>query len=279
VVKDGGFWSALCAKKSAFAPTSGHSGLPRMPIVFAYRRDAMLRHRIIAGSAACLFVVATTAGAAVAQTADDSAGRPLQLLQNIKPAKTATQSTVSTRKTRTAAKNHFRPHTRLAAKRHHVVQVAQTTTPPENMLPAAPATSVAEAVPTPPPSLEPVSPSALPQPSELVVGGQEVRVAASPDVVNEIDLAANNAPSAPVENAQPTTVTTTAAQIGNSVEATPKADAVSIAVARQQPDSQDRSSVGSTSWVMQVLAALGGAVAAGSVAWFLIGSAPQRTYG
>ena len=37
--------------------------------------------------------------------------------------------------------------------------------------------------------------------------------------------------------------------------------------------------VGSTSWILQVMAALGGAVAAGSVAWFLIGAAPQRTYG
>ena len=45
------------------------------------------------------------------------------------------------------------------------------------------------------------------------------------------------------------------------------------------PPPQQGSDVGSTSWIMQVLAALGGAVAAGSVAWFLIGSTPQRTYG
>lgn len=37
--------------------------------------------------------------------------------------------------------------------------------------------------------------------------------------------------------------------------------------------------VGSASWIAQVLAAFGGAVAAGAVAWFLIGGGPVRTYG
>ena len=37
--------------------------------------------------------------------------------------------------------------------------------------------------------------------------------------------------------------------------------------------------MGSASWIAQVLAALGGAVAAGTVAWFLIGGGPQRMYG
>lgn len=40
-----------------------------------------------------------------------------------------------------------------------------------------------------------------------------------------------------------------------------------------------RSSVGSASWIAQLLAALGGALAAGAVAWFLIRPAPQRNYG
>ena len=42
---------------------------------------------------------------------------------------------------------------------------------------------------------------------------------------------------------------------------------------------QQPNEVGSTSWILQVLAALGGAVTAGTVAWFLIGGTPQRTYG
>ena len=240
----------------------------------------MLRHCIVAGSTvvgACLFASAVTAGSAMAQTTGTNAGRPLQLLQNIKPVKAAAQTkTTSTpvQKTRTAAKNHFRPHTRVATRRHHAAtQTAQAA--PEDASPTALPAPIAEAVPMPSPALEPVAPSGLPSPSELVVGGQEVRVA-SPNDVNEIDLAANNAAST---NASTTEAAATAAPAGNPVETTPKADTVSVAVARQEPDSQERTPVGSTSWIMQVLAALGGAVAAGSVAWFLIGSAPQRTYG
>ena len=37
-----------------------------------------------------------------------------------------------------------------------------------------------------------------------------------------------------------------------------------------------KSSIGSASWIMQIMAALGGAAAAGSAAWFLIGSASPR---
>lgn len=39
------------------------------------------------------------------------------------------------------------------------------------------------------------------------------------------------------------------------------------------------SPVGSASWIAQLLAALGGAIAAGAVAWFLIRPAPERRYG
>jgi len=39
------------------------------------------------------------------------------------------------------------------------------------------------------------------------------------------------------------------------------------------------SPVGSASWIAQLLAALGGAIAAGLVAWFLIRPAPRRHYG
>ena len=38
------------------------------------------------------------------------------------------------------------------------------------------------------------------------------------------------------------------------------------------------SPVGSASWIAQLLAALGGAIAAGAVAWFLIRPAPERNY-
>jgi hypothetical protein len=238
----------------------------------------MLRHCIIAGGtilSACLFVYVMSAGGAIAQTADSNAGRPLQLLQNMNPAKAGTRTKITaaapSRKTKMAGKNHFRPHVRIAAKRHHVTTQMAQAAAPENTPPIAPSAPIADAVPMPSPTLEPL-PSAIPSPGELVVGGQEVRVA-SPDDVNEIDLAANSvaaSSSPPAAGTRPAT---------SAVEATPKTDAVSVGVARQASDSQEPSPVGSTSWIMQVLAALGGAVAAGSVAWFLIGSGPQRTYG
>ena len=49
--------------------------------------------------------------------------------------------------------------------------------------------------------------------------------------------------------------------------------------ANNEPLRKTTDPVGSASWIAQVLAALGGAVAAGAVAWFLIGSGPVRTYG
>jgi hypothetical protein len=47
----------------------------------------------------------------------------------------------------------------------------------------------------------------------------------------------------------------------------------------QNISAQDTSAVGSASWIAQVLAALGGAIAAGTVAWFLIGAGPVGSYG
>ena len=47
----------------------------------------------------------------------------------------------------------------------------------------------------------------------------------------------------------------------------------------QTASDQNATTVGSASWIAQVLAALGGAIAAGVVAWFLLGTGPQRMYG
>lgn len=48
--------------------------------------------------------------------------------------------------------------------------------------------------------------------------------------------------------------------------------------ANNPPAGKTTDPVGSASWIAQVLAALGGAVVAGAVAWFLIGGGPVRTY-
>ena len=98
--------------------------------------------------------------------------------------------------------------------------------------------------------------------SAIVVNGQTVQIA-SPDDVNDIDLAADDRNAAPAAPAR-------------SVRADMAPEAVPMAATARR---EDASPVGSASWIAQMLAALGGAIAAASVAWFLIGSGPQRMYG
>ena len=85
-----------------------------------------------------------------------------------------------------------------------------------------------------------------------MVGGQTVQVV-SPGGANDMDLAADTSAVATAEPAKQSLF------------------------AAQAPFSS--LPLGSATWIAQVLAAIGGAVAAGSVAWFLIGYAPQRSYG
>jgi hypothetical protein len=138
--------------------------------------------------------------------------------------------------------------------------------------------------PAPPTGMTP----GVPVPNELVVAGQTVQLA-SPDEINELDIAANDT-QPPARDADPTDTTSPYPARNEAVEATSKSD--SLIAAQQQPSvsqvsnqvsnqvsSQVGSQVGTASWIAQVLAALGGAVAAGSAAWFLIGVTPQRTYG
>ena len=91
--------------------------------------------------------------------------------------------------------------------------------------------------------------------------------------VNERDIAAPDA-DVSVNAASPTVAAAKAPSMRDIADMTPKSNSANVAVGQRQ-----RSEVGSVSWILEVLAALGGAVTAGSVAWFLIGSSPQRTYG
>jgi hypothetical protein len=130
----------------------------------------------------------------------------------------------------------------------------------ETAWPVATQASVAESAAAVPATLQP-GPAIAP-PSELVIDGQTVRVA-SPDDANEIDLATNE------QGALPAAAPAVKAASTETAAPADKSDSAAAAVSQT-------SKVGSTSWLMQVMAALGAAVAAGSVAWFLIGSAPQR---
>jgi len=220
--------------------------------------------RIVAAGAALLLLSGLASSAATAQTADrEVPGKPLQLLQ----------IAAHSHKTKTKPRAKLLAH---ASRKHAHRVAAQTTEPqaaaqaaaapgPANTWPAANATPLigfgaAQSVPPM------ASASAEPTPSELVVGGRTVKVA-SQDEVNEIDLAANDA----------------AAPQGGAVAAVtaPTSDGMAAASPESLTSAPAKKplAIGSTAWLMQVLAALGGAVAAGSMAWFLIGSTPQRTYG
>jgi hypothetical protein len=99
-------------------------------------------------------------------------------------------------------------------------------------------------------------------PSEVVVGGQTVQIA-SPDKPNAIDLAADRPDAGENRAAQ-----------SDFPQAAPATPATAIAL-----PGHDTSKVGSESWFAKILAALGGAIATGSAAWFLIGSTAPRRYG
>ena len=234
---------------------------------------------IVGGAIVCLFVCGLFGGQAAAQTAStEPVGKPIQLLQLTHPGKPEAKPhersvAKHTSKSHLAAKKPASP--KLASKEstsngapHVTAAVAAAAAPQappaptsETARPAAAQASVAESVAAVPATLQP-GPAIAP-PSELVIDGQTVRVA-SPDDANEIDLAIERGALPAAAPAVKAANTETAAPAD-------KSDSAAAAVS-QTPSSK----VGSASWLMQVMAALGAAVAAGSVAWFLIGSAPQR---
>jgi hypothetical protein len=221
----------------------------------------MRRIRIGAGRFALLVILCAgsiMATDALAQSETGSApGKPLQLVQSTnKPTKVA-----STKSTKTAVKTKVRHH-RMFAQRKRApapVQIAQETTDGTtdawSAAPVLPFPDAASVTPKAPPAAEPA-------PSELVVAGQSVQIR-PPGQINEIDLAAK-ADAALADAASPS-------RTADRTDMAAKPDLASTAA--------PASKIGSTAWLLQVLAALGGAVAAGSAAWFLIGSAPQRMYG
>jgi hypothetical protein len=227
-------------------------------------RDMMRRFRILTALAALSIM---TAGGAAAQVETDTApGNPIPLLKILaKPDKTRTKIP-GKRVGRRVGKTHMATKTRALLHRSAKARPAAPAAAADDALPAnvAAAPSAAPLAAASPP---PTAPFAEPMPSELVVGGRTVQVTAS-DNVNAIDEAAGTQRVA-------ASAATPAARLSDGAEAEPASEATTT-VARAQPE---RSPVGSASWIMQILAALGGAFAAGSAAWFLIGSAPQRTYG
>jgi hypothetical protein len=271
----------------------------------------MLRIRIVSTAAAAVIAVALAHGGAAAQPASaGQSGQPLSLLQLVTQTSTTTPAVQKTKIRKVASKR----HNKIAAQDSDFPAAsAQSAASADAWLAASatPATSVpaappADTAPAPQPGNTPAdnvasgsgqgaqtgnAPDDGPLPTAVVVGGQTVQVAEA-DQVNEIDLAADNTP--PMESTEPPSdradVAAMADTMANAIP--PRAAFVAPAPAdagqggngenasASQNDSvQNSSAVGSASWIAQVLAALGGAIAAGAVAWFLIGAGPVRTYG
>lgn len=248
---------------------------------------------IVGASLGAAMMTAMAATIAAAQTAPSETAAPAPVvLAGLQPphdSKTHSTKTHQTKKHEAsnhagkahAAKTHEAKthvgkvaHAKAVGNKHHV---AAGEHPVDNARQAAQqpdggdAAVAADALAAPPAPSPPAATAAAPPtptPAEatlraLVVNGETVAID-PPDQINEIDRTADN--NAPAANAAP------APQSGGDGAATAKAALVA-------PVKADASPVGSVSWIAQVLAALGGAIAAGAVAWFLIGGGPQRSYG
>jgi hypothetical protein len=226
----------------------------------------MRRIRIVTALAA--LSIMTVGGAAAQAETNNAPGNPIPLLKILAKPDKARTKIPGKRVGRRVGKTHMVAKTRALLHRSARTRPAAPTPADDDALPTnvAATSSATPTVASPPSSVAPVSSLAEPMPSELVVGGRTVQVTA-PDDVNEIDEAADPQRVA-------ASGATSAARHGDGAEVEPASETATVA--RAQPG---RSPVGSASWIMQILAALGGAFAAGSAAWFLIGSAPQRTYG
>jgi hypothetical protein len=259
----------------------------------------MVRHRIIAASSVLL---AVTIGSAAAQQ-ETSAGKPLQLLQFARHAvkaplhqraRAAEKLAKPAEAKRHIAKNIVAKHHKMfAAIRSHALhphKIAETAPAPEptRPAPAAPPATIWPAVnAAAPASVAMPVPPAAPQnvtteqvvsdaPDDIAANGrvsQPAILAPPNDSAVEHHAAAAETP-APAQSAAPDT--TAPAQNTAPETAAPAQSAAAEPVVRAMvatPDlteSNAQSPVGSASWMLQVLAAFGGAVAAGVVAWFLI---------
>jgi hypothetical protein len=234
------------------------------------------RIRIVAAGASVLLLLTVTLGSASAQSATaDPAGKPLPLLQ-FAHAKSkaklrrhrrlaANFAMKKTVRRRIVKRTFTKPHKNIADARPAPVSAPAAS--PENIWPAA--NSVAPGV------MAGIAPDQAPasvateavvetDPNQIIAGGHSVQ-AVLPNGLTQTDVAADG-----VKQAAQTTV----------ANAAPPKPAVHAMVVNADADSASTASpIGSASWIAHVLAALGGALAAGAVAWFLIRPAPDHTYG
>jgi hypothetical protein len=232
----------------------------------------MLSPRIFASS---VVLVAVTMGSAVAQDAT-SVGKPLSLLQFAQHraktppyarAKAVEKLAKKAPKLRIAKHVPAKPRHLLAAvQRHPAVQPAlepvQTSraAPQPSIWPAVNAAAPAAiAMPAPPAAPQNVT-------TEQVLSDAPNDIAANGRIAQAVPAADPNVP-----DPAPGHHDAAAAEMAEPAQAAAPEPAVRAMVVTPEPaESNEQSAVGSASWMAQVLAALGGAVTAGAVAWFLI---------
>jgi hypothetical protein len=242
--------------------------------------DAMRLARIVTTGALVAAVLGAAIASAAAQSAAQPSGAPLPLLQFSQKKTKATPPAHP----KIAAKSEHKPVAKrlvvarrpTAARPQAVAAAPQTPEPaaanalpanaqPTNMWPTtgtiAPGMTGTLAPPQPGPAVSTVS-VVQTSPNEIVSGGHAVQVT-SPDQINAADLAADNHEQ-------------TANTAASTDPASPQPVATATVARVETPEMP--TPVGSASWFAQVLAALGGALAAGVVAWFLIRPAAIRTY-
>ena len=219
----------------------------------------MLSIRIVTAGAVLAFAVS----AAAAQDSDTTPGQPGSLLKMFMHSSEAPTSEAKTSPQDKPEAKRVAPKPIRTARHfhHHATRVATATEDP------APPTEPAQA-PAPtieqPPTLEPATWSA-----------QAAIDAAPPSMwpAGNAPLFAGVLDSEPqVAAAEPSSSSDRSAATSNAAADTRPAPAVAAAQQDNSDDSRD-------TWFVEILAALSGALAAGVVAWFLFGAAPQRRYG
>ena len=253
----------------------------------------MLRMGIVTAGAivpAFLILSGIAGDSATAQTAtNETSAKPIQLLRIIQQAEPQAKPQAKPAvKNRIAYRKKPRSHATAVAQGRHLYgpPLAQTTAT-KSATPAAPSAAPADAATiaaaTPPLA---VAPRDAARPNEVVVGGQTMQLASS-DAGNAIELSANNE-NVELNRTPPTVAAASAVPMRDVTSIVPKSDLAKSDLANVKSDlpnvksnlanvsvaQQQDSEAGSLSWILQALAALAGAVAAGSVAWFLIGSTP-----
>jgi hypothetical protein len=245
----------------------------------------MLRIGIVTAStivSAFLIISGMTVGSATAQTAaNGTPGQPIQLLPIARQRQAAAQPAAksvaqSSIRSGIALRRKTKSHVSVAnarARHHAALQLADADPVSHSASPTPPTAAPADVPTIAAAASQPeTAPPERAPPGAAIVDDYAAQVSA-PQAVNESNLAASDA-DVPVNATSPTVAAAKAPSMRDIADVTPKSDSTNVAVGRRQSGE-----VGSVSWILQVLAALGGAVTVGSVAWFLIGPSPQGTYG